>query len=186
MQCSRLLFDKGYYNKAIAASPVSALPGYLLGGLSWFAVPFLAATTMGLALVALESNPAFPTYPYRLDPTDVTAGLTLLTAAVTLLGKNGAVATLILAFMAVTTAMSTQLIAVSSILTYDVYKTYWNQKANGKKLIYVSHISVVLFGLVMSGWSTSLYYINISLGYLYLLMSVIISSAVIPDALTLL
>jgi Na+/proline symporter len=30
--------DNGYYNKAIAASPVDALPGYILGGLSWFAI----------------------------------------------------------------------------------------------------------------------------------------------------
>ena len=36
----------GYYNKAIAASPVDALPGYVMGGLSWFAIPWLAATTM--------------------------------------------------------------------------------------------------------------------------------------------
>jgi Na+/proline symporter len=31
--------DNGYYNKAIAASPVHALPGYIIGGLSWFAIP---------------------------------------------------------------------------------------------------------------------------------------------------
>lgn len=29
--------DNGYWNKAIAASPVHALPGYILGGLTWFA-----------------------------------------------------------------------------------------------------------------------------------------------------
>ena len=29
-----VFLDNGYYNKAIAASPVSALPGYILGGLS--------------------------------------------------------------------------------------------------------------------------------------------------------
>jgi Na+/proline symporter len=38
--------DNGYYNKAIAAHPVSALPGYVMGGLSWFAIPWLCATTM--------------------------------------------------------------------------------------------------------------------------------------------
>jgi Na+/proline symporter len=31
--------DNGYWNKAIAASPVHALPGYIMGGLSWFAIP---------------------------------------------------------------------------------------------------------------------------------------------------
>ncbi|CAF3133293.1 unnamed protein product [Rotaria sp. Silwood2] len=181
-----VFLDNGYYNKAIAASPVSALPGYILGGISWFAVPFLAATTMGLAAVALENNPAFPSYPNRLNLVDVTAGLTLPAAAVALLGKAGATATLIMVFMAVTSAMSAQLIAVSSIITYDIYKTYFNRDASGRKLIYISHVSVVAFGLLMSGWSTGLYYINISMGYLYLLMGVIISSAVIPGALTLL
>ncbi|CAF3874113.1 unnamed protein product [Rotaria sordida] len=181
-----VFLDNGYYNKAIAASPVSALPGYILGGISWFAVPFLAATTMGLAAVALENNPAFPSYPHRLDVADVIAGLTLPAAAVALLGKAGAIATLIMVFMAVTSAMSAQLIAVSSIITYDLYKTYFNREASGKNLIYISHVSVVIFGLLMSAWSIGLYYINISLGYLYLLMGVIISSGVIPGGLTLL
>jgi SSS family transporter len=181
-----VFLDNGYYNKAITASPVSALPGYILGGISWFAVPFLAATTMGLAAVALESNPAFPSYPNRLDPEDVTAGLTLPAAAVTLLGKNGALATLIMVFMAVTSAMSAQLIAVSSIVTYDFYKTYLIREASGKKLIYISHVSVIIFGLPMSAWSVGLYYIKISMGYLYLMTGIIISSAVLPGALTLL
>lgn len=181
-----VFLDNGYYNKAIAASPVSALPGYILGGISWFAVPFLAATTMGLAAVALESSPAFPTYPHRLSNNDVLAGLTLPAAAIALLGRNGALATLIMVFMAVTSAMSAQLIAVSSIITYDIYKIYFNPKASGKRLIYISHISVITFGLVMSAWAVGLYYVNIDLGYLYLLMGVIISSAVIPGALTLL
>ncbi|CAF0977564.1 unnamed protein product [Rotaria sp. Silwood1] len=181
-----VFLDNGYYNKAIAASPVSALPGYILGGISWFAVPFLAATTMGLAAVALESNPAFPTYPNRLNPNDVLAGLTLPAAAIAILGRNGAIATLIMVFMAVTSAMSGQLIAVSSIVTYDLYKTYFNREASGKRLIYISHVSVVIFGIIMSGLSTGLYYVNIDMGYLYLLMGVIISSGVIPSALTLL
>ncbi|CAF2035254.1 unnamed protein product [Rotaria magnacalcarata] len=40
---------------AITTSPVSALPGYILGGISWFAVPLLAATTMGLAAVSFDA-----------------------------------------------------------------------------------------------------------------------------------
>lgn len=177
--------DNGYYNKAIAASPVDALPGYILGGLSWFAIPWLAATTMGLSCLALESNPVFPTYPNRMDPADVTAGLVLPTAAVAMLGKGGAVATLLLVFMAVTSAMSSELIAVSSIFTYDFYQTYINPRATGRQLIHMSHVMVVGFAVTMSAWSTALYYIGISMGYLYLLMGVIISAAVLPATLTL-
>jgi Na+/proline symporter len=118
-----VFMDNGYYNKAIAASPVHALPGYITGGLSWFAIPWLCATTMGLSALALENNPVFPTYPNRMDPADVSAGLVLPDAAVALLGKGGAAATLLLIFMAVTSAMSAELIAVSSIWTYDIYQS---------------------------------------------------------------
>jgi Na+/proline symporter len=181
-----VFMDNGYYNKAIAASPVHALPGYVAGGLSWFAIPWLAATTMGLAALALEGNPVFPTYPDRMSPEDVSAGLVLPASAVALLGKGGAAAALVLVFMAVTSAMSAELIAVSSLWTYDVYQTYMRPNASGRSLIYMSHVSVCVFALVMAAFSTGLYYIGISMGYLYLLMGVIISSAVLPAALTLL
>ncbi|KAF2813122.1 urea active transporter [Mytilinidion resinicola] len=176
--------DNGYYNKAIAASPVDALPGYIMGGLSWFAIPWLAATTMGLAALALEGHPGFP-YAGRMLDSDVSAGLVLPTAAVAMMGKGGAVATLLLVFMAVTSAMSAELIAVSSIWTYDFYQTYINPKATGKQLIYMSHSMVIAFAIAMAAWSTGLHYIGISMGYLYLLMGVIISSAVLPATLTL-
>lgn len=125
-----VFLDNGYYNKAISASPVDALPGYIMGGLSWFAIPWLCATTMGLAALALESNPIFPTYPHRIPAADVTAGLVLPNAAVALLGKGGAGATFLLIFMAVTSASSAELIAVSSIWTYDIYQTYINPKVS--------------------------------------------------------
>jgi len=181
-----VFLDNGYYNKAIAASPVSALPGYVLGGLSWFAIPWLAATTMGLACLALETNEAFPTYPNRMPDADVSAGLVLPNAAVAMLGKGGAAATLLLIFMAVTSASSAELIAVSSIFTYDLYQTYVNPGATGKKLIFMSHSMVIGFGVIMASFSTGLYYAGVSMGYLYLLMGVIVSSAVLPASLTLL
>jgi hypothetical protein len=84
-------------------------------------VPRLAATTMGLACLALEGSPSFPTYPERMLDADVSAGLVLPNAAVALLGKGGAACTLLLIFMAVTSASSAELIAVSSIFTYDFY-----------------------------------------------------------------
>ncbi|KAI1460056.1 Na+/solute symporter [Annulohypoxylon moriforme] len=180
-----VFLDNGYYNKAIAASPVHALPGYILGGLSWFAIPWLTATTMGLSALALEGTPAFPTYPNRMSDADVSAGLVLPYAAVALLGKGGAVATLLIIFMAVTSATSSELIAVSSIFTYDLYRTYFKPDASGRRLIYMSHVIVVAYALFISSFSVGLYYAGISMGYLYLMMGCIISSAVIPATLTL-
>jgi len=64
---------------------------------------------MGLSALALEDNPVFPTYPNRMATADVTAGLVLPQAAVALLGTGGAAATLLLIFMAVTSAMYAEL-----------------------------------------------------------------------------
>ncbi|KAL0937256.1 urea active transporter [Colletotrichum truncatum] len=180
-----VFLDNGYYNKAIAASPVHALPGYILGGLSWFAIPWLTATTMGLSALALESNPRFPTFPERMTEAEVSAGLALPYAAVALLGKGGAVATLLMIFMAVTSASSAELIAVSSIFTYDIYRTYFKPDASGKRLIYMSHVCVVIYALIISSVSVGLFYNGISMGYLYVLMGVLISAAVLPATLTL-
>ncbi|KAI4818587.1 Na+/solute symporter [Aureobasidium sp. EXF-8846] len=162
--------DNGYWNKAIAASPI----------------PWLCATTMGLAALALENNPVFPTYPLRMAAEDVTAGLVLPNAAVALLGSGGAAATLVLIFMAVTSAMSAELIAVSSIFTYDIYNTYINPNAHGKNLIYMSHVSCVVYAMIMAAFSTGLYYAGIGMGYIYLMMGCIIGGGVLPAALTLL
>lgn len=180
-----VFLDNGYYNKAIAASPVHALPGYILGGLSWFAIPWLTATTMGLSALALENTPAFPTYPNRMSEDEISSGLVLPYAAVALLGQGGAIATLLLVFLAVTSATSSELIAVSSIFTYDLYRTYFKPEASGKRLIYTSHVIVCAYALFISTFSVGLWYAGISMGYLYLLMGCIISSAVIPATLTL-
>ncbi|SCU92041.1 LAFA_0F07558g1_1 [Lachancea sp. 'fantastica'] len=180
-----IFLDNGYWNKAISASPASSLPGYVLGGVSWFAIPTLISTSLGLACLALESSPSFPTFPNRLSPDQVSAGLVLPTAASTLLGKGGAVAALIMIFMAVTSAMSAELISVSSIFTYDIYRRYINPNATGKKLIMSSHATCVFFGFAMAAFSVGLYEGNVDMGFLYEMMGVIIGAAVLPATLTL-
>lgn len=165
--------------EAIAAHPVHAFPGYVIGGLCWFAIPWLCATTMGVSALTLEVS-------QRMSADDVTAGLVLPYAAVKLMGYSGAVATTLMMFMAVTSAFSAQLISLSSILTYDIYQAYIEPNARGKKLVWISHMACVAYSIAMAGFATGLYYAGIGMGYLYLLMGVIISSAVFPGAMTLL
>lgn len=181
-----VFLDNGYFNKAFASDPVATLPGYVLGGLAWFAIPMFMATTMGLTALSLENTEYWPTYPAKMTSSEVSAGLVLPNAAVALLGKSGAVMSLLLVFMAVTSAMSAELIAVSTIYTYDIYRTYINPKASGKRLMFMSHGSVIVFAYLMAGFSIGLYYAGISMSYLYELMGVIIGGAVLPSALTLL
>ncbi|EJP68324.1 hypothetical protein MY5147_003282 [Beauveria neobassiana] len=181
-----VFLDNGYFNKAIAAHPAHALPGYIIGGLAWLPIPLVTATTLGLSALALESSPRFPTFPDRMSEADVSAGLALPYAAVALLGKGGAAATLVMIFLAVTSSFNSELVATSSIFTYDIYRTYFRPNAGGKSLIWISHMCMVVYALIICCISVGLWFNGISMGYLYLLMGVLISAAVIPATLTLL
>jgi hypothetical protein len=85
-----VFLDNSFHQKGIAADPAAAVPGYVLGGLSWYAMPWTLATTMGLAAVALENTPAFPTFPRRMNASEIGAGLALPYAAQAIAGKGGA------------------------------------------------------------------------------------------------
>ena len=76
------------------------------------------------------------------------------------------------------------MIAVSSLITYDVYRTYKNPKATGRELLRVSRATIIGFGLGMGGLAVILLAMGLSLGFVYLAMGVLIGSAVIPIALT--
>lgn len=118
-----------------------------------------------------------------LSPADVSAGLPAAAAASALLGKSGAAALLILLFLAVTSATSAELIAVSSILTYDVYKRYINPHATEEQTLRMGHAMVAFFALCMGLAGLIFFYIGVSMGWLYTFMGVILGSAVVPIAL---
>ena len=50
---------------------------------------------------------------------------------------------------AVTSAGSAELIAVSSLFTYDAYRHYFKPNATGKELLLVSKIMILVFTVVM-------------------------------------
>ena len=167
--------DQAYWQRAIAAQPSSTVKGFLLGGMCWFSIPFTLATTMGLTAVALN---------VALTPEQVQLGLTVPAAASVMMGPIGAIMVLVMLFMAVTSAGSAELIAVSSLITYDVYRTYKNPNATGKQLLKVSRTVIVIFGLGMGALAGILLGMGLSLGFVYLAMGILIGSAVIPIALT--
>ncbi|KJA22557.1 hypothetical protein HYPSUDRAFT_652941 [Hypholoma sublateritium FD-334 SS-4] len=171
--------DQAYWQRAIASRPASTVKAYLLGGLAWFAIPFTFATTLGLAAVALRGDPDMRV----LSAADVSAGLPAAAAASALLGQAGAAALLVLLFLAVTSACSAELIAVSSLLTYDVYKTYINPKATEEQILRVGHGAVVAYAVICGLAGLIFFYIGVSMGWLYTFMGVILGSGVAPIAL---
>ncbi|MGI0093223.1 MAG: sodium:solute symporter family transporter, partial [Nitrosotalea sp.] len=168
--------NQSYYQRAIAARPKSAVKGFLIGGLAWFSIPFTLATTLGLAAIAMGMT-------FSAD--QISMGLVAPSVASGLLGDIGAILLLTIIFTAVTTAGSAELTAVSSLFTYDVYRTYLNPAASGRQLVKISRMVVLFFGCGMGLLGISIIQFGFSLQFIYLTMGIIIGSAVVPIALTL-
>jgi Na+/proline symporter/nucleotide-binding universal stress UspA family protein len=166
--------DQAYWQRAIAAGPRAAFRGFLIGGMAWFAIPFALATTLGLAAVAINLN---------LTPQEISMGLVAPNAAYSILGDVGAILILAILFTAVTSAGSAELVAVSSLVTYDVYRTYTKPSSTGRELMRISRLSIVIFGMGMGVLALILLQIGVSLQYIYLAMGILIGSAVVPVAL---
>ncbi|PWY67928.1 urea transporter [Aspergillus heteromorphus CBS 117.55] len=178
--------DQAYWQRAIASRPESSVKAYLLGGIAWYGIPFGFATAMGLGCAALTHNPAFPTYPNPLTTEQVNAGLSAPATAIALMGKGGAVLILILLFMAVTSSTSAELIAVSSLLTFDVYKTYFRPDTDSAALVRVSHWGIVLYALILAAFCSILNVAGLSLTWLLTVLGVIVGGAAVPVGLILL
>jgi urea-proton symporter len=141
--------------------------------------------------------------------------------AYTIMRKGGVVAVLLMLFQAITNAMSSgasydvnsgfnllmqffpEVVAVTSLATYDFYRSYVNPSATGKQLFLVSHIAVVGFGLITATIAVGLVYAGTSVSFIVTAVGIIIdgksvniggssqilrppSVAVIPSAYTLL
>lgn len=102
-----------------------------------------------------------------------------------LLGRGGVVAFFLLLFMALTSTVSSSMIAVSSILSFDLYKTYLNPKASDKRLVRVSHLAVCFHGIFISGFSLALNYGGANMNWLGYFIPILTCPGIMPLILTL-
>jgi Na+/proline symporter len=58
-----VIMDTSFFIKAFSASPRAVVPGYVIGGIAYFAIPWAIGTLASSVVIGLESNPVFPTYP---------------------------------------------------------------------------------------------------------------------------
>ncbi|KAJ9251369.1 hypothetical protein DTO207G8_5472 [Paecilomyces variotii] len=181
-----VIMDTSFWQKGFAADTAATMPGYMLGGISYFAVPWAVGTTAGLAAIGLENTPIFPTYPRKMTTSEINAGYVLPYTVMAIAGKGGAFSLLLVVFMCVTSTTSAELIAVSSIFSFDVYRTYINPKAHDKQVIRVSHWSVIVFGIFASAFATALHYGGIDLNWMGYFLATIICPGMFPLAFTIL
>ncbi|PSK37215.1 hypothetical protein C7M61_003642 [Candidozyma pseudohaemuli] len=170
--------DPGYAQRAIAADARSVFEGYLMGGLCWWIIPMALGLSAGLACRALLNNPASVTYPNPLTDFEVDAGLPVIYGMAAIFGNGGAAAGLVMLFMSVTSATSAELIAFSSIATYDLYRTYFKPDATGKQLVRAAHYFVVGFGLFMAVLAVILNYVGVTVGWLLSFVGILLTPTV--------
>lgn len=174
---SSVFGDPSYGQKAIAASPKGVLSGYILGGLCWLTIPWALGTAGGLAARALLVYPGFQTYPNPLTTHEANAGLPVIYTFGAIMGQSGAKAAVLTLFMSVTSAMSAELIAFSSVATFDVYRGYINRQATGKQLVRFSHLSTIVFSVVVACVSIIFNYVGVSVGWLISFYGIILVPA---------
>lgn len=181
---STVFCDPSYAQKAIAAKPKASMIGYFTGGLCWLIIP-LGLSNLALASLALVNDPDSPTYPDLIPSVNVNEGIPMLYGMYMILGKSGVAAGLLMVWLAATSATSAELIGFSSVMTYDVYRSYIKPQASGKELVRMTHIFVTFFAIAMGGLTVLFNYIGITISWIISFIGVIIGPGVFAFTLSL-
>jgi len=88
-------------------------------------------------------------------------------------------------FMSVTSTVSSSSIAVSSILSFDLYRTYINPRATDSQVVRVSHFAVIFHGCFITGIALALNYGGANMTWLGYVQPILTSPAVFPTFFTL-
>ncbi|CCH44664.1 putative urea active transporter 3 [Wickerhamomyces ciferrii] len=168
------VMDSSFWQKSFSADVKASVPGYLIAGGLIYANVWALGMVIGLGNVVLEDSPIFPTYPNKMTAFEVNSGFGLIYTIKALLGNGALGGLLLVLYLSVTSTFSAQLISVSSIISFDIYRTYIKPNANNKQLINVSHLGVVFFGFFAAGFSIMLHYAGVDMtwfGYFYAMLN---------------
>ncbi|EMG50042.1 DUR3 Urea active transporter [Candida maltosa Xu316] len=173
--------DQAYLQRAVAADPRITSKAYFYASVCWFVIPLSLGTSLGLGARALSVFPDFP----ELSRFDILEGLPAVATVTYLMGKSGAAMMLLMIFFAVTTSYAGELIAVSTLISYDIYKRYFNPNASPKQVVKVAKISVFGWAL-LSSVLASIFYgaAKISMGWLFSVLGCMTASGVFPITLS--
>jgi Na+/proline symporter len=163
--------DQSYFTAAVAASSSASWKSYLLAGALWFSIPFSIATAVGLAARAT----ALP-----LSGKEASEGLVAPAVAHHFLGNSGSFLVAVIILFSTATTAQQELIAVSKIISYDLYKTYINIKATDVQILKVTRIAILCFGLFMGLLGIILSTFGVTLEFVYLFMGIAIGGAAAP------
>ncbi|GFN81677.1 urea-proton symporter dur3-like [Plakobranchus ocellatus] len=116
--------DQASWQSRIAAKPAQGVLGFFAATYIWFAIPSTIGTTLGLGYLAKTSggNQSFQ----QLDMADIDSGLVTVFMAQSEMGTIGSYLVLTMIIMAVMSSGSGEVMAISSIIVYDIYQIHIN------------------------------------------------------------
>lgn len=174
------VLDSSFWQKTFSADVRSTVPAYLIAAFLIFANVWPLGAILGGASIVLENTPSFPTYPRPMTQFEIDSGYVLPYVLKAVLGNGGVGAILLVIYLAVTSTVSAQMISVSSIISFDIYKNYINPLAKNAIMIKISHYGVVFFGLFSAAFSVMLHYVGVNMTWMGYFYSMIICPGVIP------
>lgn len=175
-----VVLDQAYWSRAIAAQSLKTSKAYFIGAVSWFVIPWTMGLCLGLGARACSILPNFPS----LTDEEVSSGLAAVAAASFLVGKAGSTMILLMIFLSVTSSFSGELIATSTLLSYDVYKKYLKKDATPHQVLTASKISVFIWAIFAGSIASVFHAVGISMGWLFNFLGCATASGVFPVALT--
>ena len=181
-----VVMDTAFWQKSFASDVNSTVPAYDLASIVILAVPWCTGTIIGLSARAIENNPVWVLYPNTLSKQQVNSGMVMPYVLKSLLGRGATEGLLVLIFMAITSTVSSSMIAVSSIISLDFYRTYINPTASDKKTLQVSHIGVIFHGAFMAGFALMLNYAGATNNWSNYFRPIISCPGIFPMMLTIL
>jgi hypothetical protein len=178
--------DTAFWQKSFASEVHSTVPAYDLVSVVILAIPWCTGTIIGLSARAIEKTPVWFDYPNTLTVTQVNSGLVMPYVLRSLLGTGATAGLLVLIFMAITSTVSSSMIAVSSIISLDFYRTYINPRASDRRTLQVSHWGVVFHGCFMAGFAIMLEYAGATNNWSTYFRPIVACPGILPMILTLL
>ncbi|XP_069129197.1 uncharacterized protein [Argopecten irradians] len=112
--------DQAAWQSRIAAKPMQGVWGFILAGLMWIAIPSTLGNTTGMAYLTFSAE----NKTHLLSPSQIDEGLVSPLVAEKVLGPSGGIMILCMVFMAVMSTGSGEVMAISSIIVYDLYQVY--------------------------------------------------------------
>jgi urea-proton symporter len=199
-----VLMDTAFWQKSFASEVHSTVPAYDLVSIVIIAIPWCTGTIIGLSARAVEKTPIWFDYPNTLTLKQVNSGLVMPYVLRSLLGRGATAGLLVLIFMAITSTVrqycystkstvsdkilqvSSSMIAVSSIISQDFFRTYIDPRASDRKTLKVSHWGVVFHGCFMAGFAIMLQYAGATNNWSTYFRPIVACPGILPLILTLL